>query len=260
MGRLLIGTSLVALSGALTLGCGGPPGSTATALVPPEQAPPPQAAGPPAIEGGITVVGEGSVQAASDQATVVLGVEVGAESVSAAFTQANTAAEDVIEALEAAGVPSEDIRTAEVSVRERREAPPGPAEEGQPEITGYVVSNLVEVTIDDLERASAVIDAAVEAGGDAARVRSFRLGVDRDEVALDEARAAAFEDARQRAELYAELAGRGLGPLVSLSEIVGGGGPGPVALSEAAVEGAAPPIEPGQQELSVRIQATWSLG
>lgn len=258
MGRVLIGTSFAAVSAVLALGCGSSQGSAGEAAPPAGPASVAQVPGEGAgAEGGITVVGEGSTQVTSDQATVVLGVEVAAESVSVAFSDANAAAQSVIQALRDAGVPDEDIRTVELLVRERREEPVRPVE-GRPEITGYTVTNLVEVTIDGVDQASAVIDAAVEAGGDATRVRGFQLGVDQDEAALDEARAAAFEDARQRAERYAELAGRELGSLVSLSEIVGGAGPGPV--TDAAGQEAAPPIEPGQQAVSVRIQATWSLG
>lgn len=145
-------------------------------------------------------------------------------------------------------------------MRERREPPTtGDREQGPPQITGYAVTNMVEVTVRDLDQMGELIAAAVEAGGDAARVQRLDLLVEDDAAQLEEARRAAFADARERAEQYADQAGRSLGELISVSEVVG---PGPVpaaSATEAAADTAAPPIEPGQQQVGVRIQATWAF-
>ena len=209
---------------------------------------------------GVTVPGEGRVRVEPDGAQVVVGVEVVRPEVGTAFSEASARARAILDALRAAGVDADDIQTEEISVRPQRERPPDPAEvESRPEITGYVVTNLVEVTVRDLDRAGEILATAVEAGGDAARVQQFRLSVEPDDVHVDEARRAAFADALQRAEQYADAAGRTLGDLRSITEVSGAGpvrGPVPEAAEDAVV---APPVEPGQEEIVVRILATWLL-
>lgn len=209
---------------------------------------------------GVTVVGEGRVSAAPDTARMVVGVEVERPDVGAAFDEASDAAREVIEALREGGVDEDDIRTERLSVRDRLEPPPGTPHPSGPEVRGYVVTNLVEVTVRDLDRAGELVTAAVSAGGDAARVQRFELSVDQDGPQMQEAREAAFSDAERRAEQYAELAGRALGPLAAVSELSGTRPPTPLGgHGQLGGDAAAPPVEPGQQEVTVRIQATWQL-
>lgn len=250
--------------------------------------------------GGVTVVGEGRASAVPDTARMLVGVEVTRLSVDAAFSEANDAMDDILDELREQGVASQDLRTQELSVRERRDdrppappsddppptepperpspddpppaRPPDPTqppddemeevevdETNEPEVVGYAVTNLVEVTIRDLDRAGELISAVVDAGGSAVRIQRYSLDVEDQAGLLDGARSAAFADAERRAEQYADLAGRDLGDLVAISEVLGSPGPGPVP--EIALDaGVGAPIEPGQQEAVVRIQTTWALG
>lgn len=215
---------------------------------------------------GVTVVGEGRARAVPDTARVLVGVEVTRPDVDAAFGDANDAMGDILDTLRDQGVADEDLRTEELSVRERRDdrPPPRPTDEPQPapppdvpDVVGYTVTNLVEVTIRDLDRAGELISAVVDAGGSAVRIQRFSLAVDDDATLLDDARSAAFADAERRAEQYAELAGRDLGDLLAISEVIGSPAPGP--MPEFADGAGAAPIEPGQQQAVVRIQTTWAL-
>ena len=209
--------------------------------------------------GGVTVVGEGTVEATPDTARLVLGVEVVRPDVAAAFSEANAAAQDVLRALREGGVADEDIRTQDLSVRERHRPDPGPRPaEADPDVSGYVVSHLFEVTVRDLDRLDTLVADAVDAAGDAARVQRVGLFVEQDDTRLRQAREEAFSDARSKAEQYAELAGRTLGEVDSVSEVIGVVGPTPPA-AESAADAAAPPIQRGQQEITVRLQASWRL-
>lgn len=203
---------------------------------------------------GVTVVGDGQVSVQPDTAVVVVGVEVQRPDVQSAFAEANAAADAVLEALRSAGVDDEDLRTEDLSVREQRDRRP----EGSSSITGYVVTNSVRAVVRDVDSVGQVIGAAVEAGGDAARVHRVQFVVEDDDAALEEARQRAFADAEMRAQHYAELAGRDLRELVSLTEVTGPGDPRPVP--EVADEASAAPVAPGQQDINVQIRATWVLG
>lgn len=227
-------------------------GSAATAAVQSDPAPPFLS-----LE-GVTVTGHGRVPDAPDTLRATVGVHVVRADVDTAFADANAAAERVLAALRDAGVADEDIQTRELSVRPEHEHRP----EGPPEVTGYAVRNLVEVTITDVDQAGELLGAVADAGGDDARIERLWFDLEDNEEQLQAAREAAFEDARSKAEHYAGLADRELGPLVSVTE-TGADLPPPtegmdtaVAADEAA--GAAP-IMPGEQEVGVQVQARWSL-
>lgn len=236
----------------LTAGCrsdgAAPTATSAGAAAQPAQA---------GVADGVTVTGLGRAAGVPDTLRAVVGVELVREDVETALREANAAAEAVVRALREHGVAEQDVRTMEFSVRPRRVHEPGPG--GAPRIEGYVVRNLVEATIRDVEQAGDVLGAVVEAGGDAARVEHVRFALEDDAAQLEAAREAAFEDARAKAEQLAELAGRSLGPLVGVTELGGTGPPPPVPLPEEAARGGAVPLEPGSQEVDVRIQATWEL-
>lgn len=213
---------------------------------------------------GITVIGTGRISGEPDTLRATVGVEVERPSVEGALDSANAAASRVTGALREQGVEERDIQTTEFSVRPRFGEPSVQPQPGGPqddsEIRGYVVTNLVEVTIRDMERVGEVLQAAVEAGGDAARVQGVRFTLEDNEALLQAAREAAFADARQRANHYAQLADRELGPLISLSEETESDPPRP--MEGAAAEGAAAqavPVMPGEEEVSVRITAVWAF-
>lgn len=216
-------------------------------------------AGDAAAVDGITVVGVGTVDAVPDAARVEVGVEVESDDVAAAYAAAGDALDDMIAALADAGVEDEDLRTTELSVRSRRPPPDTvPEEVPGPDETTYVVRSAVEVTLRDLDGAGDVLAAALEAGGDAARLDGFSLVVEDDLAPTEEARQRAVADAQRRAEQLAEAAGVTLGPLSGL-RTVASGGPDP-AVEVAADSAGAVPIEPGTRELTVRVVATWELG
>lgn len=214
---------------------------------------------------GITVIGTGQISGEPDTFRATVGVEVEHPSIKEALDAANAAAGRVISAAGEQGVEERDIQTTEFSVRPRYAQPPVQPEPGGPqgesEIRGYIVTNLVEVKIRDPERVGEVLQATVEAGGDAARVRRVSFTLEDNEELLQAAREAAFADARKRANHYAELADRGLGPLMSLSEAVESDPPRRPSegVAAAGAEAQAVPVMPGEEEVNVRITAVWAL-
>ena len=213
---------------------------------------------------GITVIGSGRISGEPDTLRATIGVEVERPSAEEALNAANAAASRVTSVLRVQGVEEQDIQTTEFSVRPRFGEPPVQSAPGEPqggsEVRAYAVTNLVEVTVRDIGRVGEVLQAAVEAGGDAARVQGVRFTLEDNEELLEAAREAAFADARQKANHYAQLAGRELGPLVSLSEEVENEPPRPMegAAAEGAAAGAVP-VEAGEEEISVRITAVWAF-
>jgi uncharacterized protein YggE len=168
-----------------------------------------------------------------------------------ALKDPTVAARQVMEAERDEGVAEDYVRTVNVSIY------PSYDQNGQ-RITGYVARHDLAVTLRDLSRAGTAISALVAAGGDAARLLGVSFTLEDDAALQEEARAAAFEAARAKAEQYAELTGRELGDVVEVREQVTPSGPIPYATGDAAMTEAVP-LSPGSATVSVTASVRWAL-
>jgi uncharacterized protein len=206
----------------------------------------------------ITVVGEGKVNIEPDIALANFGVEVMGPSVREALDENSATMEGVLAALQAQGIAEEDIQTSGFSIYAERYGPEGPLPEDQ---VNYRVTNNVMVTIRDLATVGDVIDATVEAGAN--NIYGIEFRVDDPSALESDARQGAIEDAQAKAAELAELTGTTVGEVVSVSEIIAGGGlyNGNFAqYSRPLGGGADAPIAPGQLELTMQLQVTYALG
>ena len=199
----------------------------------------------------VTVVGSGHVQGVPDTLTADVGIEFAAPDVTAAMNQTNDRQQAVINALVGAGTDRKDIRTTEVTLQPQY-SNPGP--NGTAAITGYRATNAIAVKIHPTDAASRTLALIVGAGGDATRITSVSYSFADDSQLVKDARARAFDDAKARAEQYAQLSGLRLGKVLSISEAAGNIPPGPLKAMPAAV-----PLEPGQQTVSFVVTAVWEL-
>ena len=198
----------------------------------------------------VTVVGSGQVQGTPDTLTANVSIEFTAPDVTAAMNQTSERQQAVINALVTAGVDRKDIRTAQVRLQPQY----GPESSA---IVGYRASNSIDVKIRNLDSASNTLALIVSTGGDATRINSVNYSIDDDSQLVKDARARAFQDAKERAQQYAQLSGLTLGKVTSISESAGATPPTPIPLTRAA---AAPvPLEPGQQTVSFSVTVVWEL-
>lgn len=156
---------------------------------------------------GITVTGEGEAEAPPDTGFFAVGVAVTAPSVAEARDRAATAGSGVIGSVKANGVADRDVQTIEVNIYPNYDYTKPEA----PRLTGYTMTNTVSVKVRNISSFSKVIDDALIAGGDNARLNSLSFGIEDDKALLEEARKKAMEDARGKAEELAALAGVTLG-------------------------------------------------
>lgn len=206
----------------------------------------------------IHVNGTGKVSAAPDKADLTLSVEVQAKTAEAARNQAAVAMEALIKAVTNKGVASKDIQTRSVSLY------PNYSPDSANKIIGYQLSNQVAVCIRDINKASDIIDSAVQAGGNSTRVQGITFGIDNPESALTKARDLAYANAKTKAEQYAKLAGVNLGTPLHISE---GSDTSPVPMpygdvrmmKTAMAEGASTPVQAGEQEVTVTVDVTFGV-
>ena len=211
----------------------------------------PEAAGGASDEprDGITVTGTGRVSAAPNEAQFSLGVSTKGQTAHAALTANSTQMRKLIDALKAAGVKANDIQTQTVSV--------GQDYDSDGKSGGYAAHNSVSVRITDLNRASAVLEAASQAGAN--EVYGPNLTRSNRESLEAEALKDAVANARKRAEALADAAGVSLGEVTAIVESGQPDG-GPFwAMAERAADAKAP-IEPGREEITASVTVTFAIG
>jgi uncharacterized protein len=203
----------------------------------------------------VIVIGEGSVRAAPDYAELRSGVTTTAKTAKEA-TDANSRLMAAINAaLLNAGIEQKDIQTARFSLQPVYTSRQPNTEQ---KLTGFTVSNQVEVTIRQIDKVGEILDRLVTAGAtDAGNVEFLHADPAK---ALDQAREAALADARRKAELYAHAAGLSLGGVTWITEDSGHAPPGPMAALRVSGGMAAPvPIAAGEDTLRVRITVAFEM-
>ena len=202
--------------------------------------------------GTLSVSGEGEVKAKPDVATLRLGVVTTAKTAQEAIRENAQRMDEVIDAMKAIGVPSEDLQTAGISL-----SPVVDYDEKSPtylKIVQYRVEDTLSIEV-DVEKAGRVLDEAVKAGANVGGRLVFGL---RDvSMFRDSALTAAVEAARHNAEIVAEaLKGR----LVGARSIDATHGGQPALMRgtlEKAMEAQRTPIEPGELTVSATVRMTY---
>jgi uncharacterized protein YggE len=197
----------------------------------------------------VTVTGNGTAVAVPDTTQWTFGVEADAPTATAALRAVSAEMRRVLAALRAAGLASRDLQTQHVSLNQRR------SENGE-RVLGYSATNAVVATIRDAAKTGAVVDGAVEAGANNVFGPSF--GTSDRKALYRQALAAAFDDAKVKAQALAQKAGATVGKAVSIVE-GGGTSPGPVPTELAKAASDSVPIEPGEQEIAATATVTFLL-
>ncbi|MDA0734586.1 MAG: SIMPL domain-containing protein [Chloroflexi bacterium] len=204
---------------------------------------------------GISVSGQGQVSGTPDLATVNLGVEAFRDTVQAAREDAAAAMEDVIKTLKDNGVADQDIRTSYFSINPRYDR-------DSRNISGFQVSNQLTVKIRNLDNVGNIIDEVTAAGGDLTRFQGINFSIEDVKPLEEQARAAAVADMVAKANQLATLSGVQLGKPFFISE-TGGFSPLRVAYAETAffdqAASAPTPIQPGEVDVSISIQAMFAI-
>lgn len=205
----------------------------------------------------LDVVATGEVNRVPDLAIISAGVVTRAQTASQAISQNAQQMQRVVAALRRAGVAERDIQTSSINLNPEYRY----VENQPPVLTGYQASNQVNVRFRNIGESGEILDALVAQGAN--QINGPTLTIDKPEAALDEARRAAIDVARQRAQLYAQATGKRVGRILAISESPGAGRPYPMPMAEFAQRGAAADastkIVPGEQTLSVTLSVTFEL-
>ncbi len=204
----------------------------------------------------LQVSAHGETNRAPDLAQISAGVvtqNIDANSAMRANAQRMSA---VIASLKQAGVAERDIQTSSISLEPQYKY----IANQRPTITGYQVSNTVNVRLRDLAKIGDVLDALVKQGANSINGPTFTI--DKPDAAMDEARTDAIKHAQARADLYAAATGLKVRRIVSISE----SGevaqpPRPMMMAmKMADANVSTPIATGENSIGVDLNVVYELG
>ena len=202
----------------------------------------------------VTVVGDGRVLVQPDVAHVTFGAEATGQTLAAAQADAATRMQAVIDTLVGLGVPRAEIETSRLS------AHPVYDQRDNSVITGYQASNAVQVKLRDLSQVGPIVDAVTAAGAN--RVQGIAFAVEQTEEPKGQARGLAMQNARTKADQLASLAGMRITAVKAIQELDSSSPPRPQPADTFAAPQAAraaPPVEPGTQEIRTQVTVTYIM-
>lgn len=199
----------------------------------------------------ISVTGTGTVEAAPDMATLMIGVTSQDKTAAAALAANSTATEAVIARLTASGIEARDMQTSNLSINPNWTTNAS----SMSEISGYIASNMLTVRVRKLDTLGAVLDAAVTDGANT--LNGLTFGLADPAPVMNEARKEAVADARAKAELLAAAAGVKLGRVISISDTVASAEPMPMFRAEASAK--AVPIASGELGIAATVQIFYEI-
>ena len=208
----------------------------------------------------LTVRGSSEVAASPDQALVQLGAAARTERATDAQQKVNRIVASILEAVKAAGIPAENISTAELSLvpvyeqTSRKPVEPG----GLPRIVGYSATNVVRVEINEINKVGDVIDAGINAGAN--RLEGLSFALREDTLLRQKALQQAALNARQKAEAIASALNLRLVRILEITE-EGVHTLQPQFRMQRMVSAAAEatPVEPGQIQVSASVTVGYQI-
>jgi len=150
------------------------------------------------------------------------------------------------------GVQDKDIQTTGVSVSQQTNCCPQT-------VNGYNASTQITVTVHSVSSATPLIEAAVDAVGNDLQIQGINLSVADQGAMLKTARSAAINDAKTKAQDWAQLSGHHVGGLIGVTEIVSTTGGFSCDQCGGKGGGGGVPIQPGVSSISVTVAVTFEL-
>jgi uncharacterized protein YggE len=199
------------------------------------------------VSGGVEVTGFGSASAVPDVVGLDVGVRCEGEDAAAVLADASSRAAALADAARDHGLGPADLQSTATGVQPRYDR------DGS--TTGYTAHQSLRVTVRDPDRVGDLVKAFAGTAGNALTIERLTLEIADPAPLRERARAAAFGDARARAEQYAALAGRGLGKVRSVTDVVPSGAQPRVELMSARTGGM--PVELGENSVTATVVVRW---
>ncbi|WP_026893776.1 SIMPL domain-containing protein [Clostridiisalibacter paucivorans] len=150
----------------------------------------------------ITVSGEGTIKVDPDIAFLNIGVETENKDSQKAQEENMNKMNKIIEELKKQGIDEKNIKTVTYDIITKRNYN---KDDGTNEIYGYIVRNIVEVKINDIDKVGKIIDAVSNIGSN--YIRNIRFGIEKEEDYYIDALQLAIKNAEEKAKAMGQTIG-----------------------------------------------------
>jgi uncharacterized protein YggE len=164
---------------------------------------------------GLWVDGNGKTNSAPDVVVLSLGVQSEQKTVAQAQKEAVDAMGKIIQVLKGSGIADKDIQTRQFNIQQMTR---WDDKQNTTIVTGYRVSNMVDVKVREITKAGSVIDSVATAGGDLTRINGINFSVDDPAPLYKIAREKAIQAATDKAKQMAQASGVKLGKILYITE------------------------------------------
>jgi hypothetical protein len=210
---------------------------------------------PEKTQNTMTFTGEGKVYAKPDIAIVDLSVVTEGKYIKDVQDRNTKKMNGVIDFLKSFGIEEKDIKTTNYNIYPKYVYQEGVA----PWISGYEISQAIEVKIRNLEKVGEILEKSVGVGIN--QVNSLRFWVDKDDDLKAEAQKLAIEDAKKKARETAARLGIKLGKLIGFYE--NSNQPYPIYNAKEGYGigggGETPNIQVGENEIYISVSLTYKI-
>ena len=253
-GLVVTAAVLLALAAAYVLGSAGKVGTPARAADEPTDT----------SKRVLTMTGAGEATAVPDQLSFRLSVSAKRDNLEDALTQTSQLMRHALAAAEGFGVTKDDMQTTGLQMSPEYAY----RSYGPPELTGYRVTQTARVLVKQLGKSGKAISAVVASGGSKVRVTDIQLEIGDPDAVMAKARAAAVQEATDKAQQYASATGQTLGQVMDLKEVSAVqpqsrdylyDGMYRAAATDLAAMPMRVPIRAGEDQLRVTVQIVWSF-
>ena len=206
----------------------------------------------------LSLTGTATTMVKPDKATVSLGVQTTNKTADTALAANSKTMNQVIDALKAAGVKDNETSTSSFSILPNYNYSQSSSTASR--ITGFTVSNAIQIQSTNINNTSKWIDTAVAAGANTVDRIDFALSDKKLEETKNSLIRQAMQDARAKADIVASVAGMKIAGIrsISLNEVaIQPPPPSPIPLAKQSLAGAEQarptPIISGQEEVTTNI-------
>ena len=156
----------------------------------------------------VSVTGKGKVTVVPDQATITLGVNTEAKDAQTAKTKNDEAIDAIIKYTKKMGIPENNVKTQYVSLNKRTKY--------EEKVDYYSAQQTITVKLENLDNYEKLMEGLIEQGANT--INGINFSSSKMEEYEKKARAAAVNDAKEKAEQYAKVLGQSIGKAIAITE------------------------------------------
>ncbi len=201
----------------------------------------------------VSVTGEGKVTVVPDEVTINLGVSTEADDAKTAKEENDRAIDAVIKYTKKMGIAEKNVKTQYVSLNKRTKY------EEKKEF--YAAQQTISIKLEDLDKYEEIMAGLVKQGANT--VNGVDFSSSKMEEYKKQARAAAVNDAKKKAQQYAQTLGQSIGRAIAITENGSSNyTPRPMMMKMATSEDASAQSEtlaPGEMDINQEVSISFEL-